>query len=80
VSFNKILAVLEVSAIIPKDPPDYGAGLPEKDRPVLASAIALECAALVTGDMTHFGHLYGTSVAGVSIHSPSSIAAHLLVE
>ncbi len=53
--------------------------LPEKDRPVLAAAIRQECAALVTGDRTHFGRLYGRSVQGVTIHSPRSLAESLLV-
>ena len=48
--------------------------LPEKDRPVLASAIQHRCQALVTGDKTHFGRLYGQTIAGVSIYSPQSLA------
>jgi hypothetical protein len=52
--------------------------LVEKDRPVLQAAIAGKCDYLVTGDQTHFGHLYGSVVAGVEIHSPRSIAELLL--
>lgn len=52
--------------------------LPEKDRPVLAAAIDLGCQALVTGDRTHFGALYGKTVGGVTIHSPRSLAEALL--
>lgn len=52
--------------------------LPEKDRPVLAAAILSGCEALVTGDATHFGSLYGKRVEGVAIHSPRSIAMALL--
>ena len=33
--------------------------LPEKDRPVLLAAIALQCDALVTGDRTDFGSGFG---------------------
>ena len=51
---------------------------PEKDRPVLAAAIRLGCEALVTGDRTHFGDLYGKRIGGVTIHSPASIAQLLL--
>jgi predicted nucleic acid-binding protein len=47
--------------------------LPDKDRPVLAAAIALGCDALVTGDRTHFGAGYGKTFAGVTIHSPRSL-------
>ena|SRR5438445_3319782 len=52
--------------------------LPEKDRPVLAAAIRSRCEALVTGDRTYFGRLYGRTVRGVTIHSPRSLAESLL--
>jgi predicted nucleic acid-binding protein len=50
--------------------------LPEKDRPVLASAIQHQhqCQVLLTGDKTHFGRLYGQTIAGVCVHSPQSLA------
>lgn len=47
--------------------------LPEKDRPVLAAAMRLQCNALVTGDRTHFGAAYGKVFGGVAIHSPRSL-------
>jgi uncharacterized protein len=52
--------------------------LPAKDRPVLAAAIRRGCGALVTGDRTHFGTLYGRTIHGVTIHSPRSLAEALL--
>ena len=52
--------------------------LPEKDRPVLAAAIRHGCAALLTGDRSHFGSLYGKTLHGVAIHSPRSLAEALL--
>lgn len=52
--------------------------LPEKDRPVLAAAIRQECTALVTGDRTHFGRLYGRTVHGVTVYSPRALAEALL--
>jgi predicted nucleic acid-binding protein len=51
--------------------------LPEKDTPVLAAAIRSGCPALVTGDRTHFGPLYGKTIRGVTIHSPRSLAEKL---
>jgi predicted nucleic acid-binding protein len=51
--------------------------LPEKDRPILAAAIHCGCEALVTGDSTHFGALYGRKIRGVAVHSPRSIAQAL---
>ena len=56
----------------------FAASLPEKDRPVLAAAVRLGCDALVTGDRSHFGALYGKVVAGVAIHSPRSLAEAVL--
>jgi predicted nucleic acid-binding protein len=52
--------------------------LPAEDRPVLAAAIQQRCSALVTGDRTHFGALYGRALHGVAIHSPRSQAEALL--
>ena len=52
--------------------------LPAKDRPVLAAAIRQGCAALVTGDRTHFGALYGRTIHRVTIQSPRSLAEALL--
>ena len=48
--------------------------LPEKDRPVLATAIRLNCDVLVTGDRKHFGRAYGKQFGTVTIHSPRSLA------
>ena len=52
--------------------------LPAKDQPVLAAAIRHGCGALVTGDRSHFGALYGKTFSGVAIHSPRSLAEALL--
>jgi hypothetical protein len=41
---------------------------------VLAAAVRLRCDALVTGDRTHFGVLYGRSVLGMAVHAPRSLA------
>lgn len=54
------------------------AALPEKDRPVLASAIHSSCDALVTADRRPFGRLYGRTIGGVAIHDPASLAEALL--
>jgi len=52
--------------------------LPTKDQPVLAAAIYGTCGALITGDRTHFGPLFGTKFQGVSIYSPAQAAEALL--
>lgn len=58
-------------------PTGFAPALPEKDRPVLAAAIHLRCDILLTGDKTHFGPLFGKTIAGVTVHSPASLATHL---
>ena len=56
---------------------DASLPLPAKERPVPAAAILQGCDALVTGDRTHFGALYGRTIHGVTIHSPRSLAEAL---
>lgn len=53
-------------------------GLPMKDAPILASAVATRADLLVTGDRKHFGHLYGASLRGVEIVTPAEALARLL--
>lgn len=42
-----------------------------KDKPILATAIFASVDYLVTGDVKHFGHLYGATVSHVKILSPA---------
>jgi predicted nucleic acid-binding protein len=44
---------------------DDGHGLPPKDIPILASAVASHCAVLLTGDIADFGHVIGRTWQGV---------------
>lgn len=59
-------------------PAKYAASLPQKDHPVLAAAIQEGCDVLVTGGRRHFGKLYGRTLDGLTVHSPSSLAELLL--
>lgn len=54
--------------------------LVEKDRPVLMAAIHSGCQVLITGDRTHFGKLYGKTIQGVTVYSPSSVAEAFLAD
>jgi predicted nucleic acid-binding protein len=49
----------------------------EKDRPVVAAAIQMQCDVLLTGDRTHFAQLYGQALLGVVVQSPRSLAESL---
>ncbi|MGI9177337.1 MAG: PIN domain-containing protein [Pirellulales bacterium] len=72
-SLEALLSKVRVAAISPATLGADIAGLPEKDRPVVAAAAALACEILVTGDRTHFGRFYGRLLHGVHIHSPRSL-------
>jgi len=55
-----------------------GAGLPVEDAPILAAAVAAGVDALVTGDRTHFGHLYDTDATGVLVLRTRDAIARVL--
>jgi predicted nucleic acid-binding protein len=76
-----LLTVMEVKATGTDEPPqaDWLDWLPPEDRPVLAAAARLRCAALITGDRTHFGSGYGKAFEGVVVLSPAMAAGTLLV-
>lgn len=52
-------------------------GLPDKDVPILAAAIAQRADMLVTGDRRDFGHLYGSSPNGVEVINLSAAIERL---
>jgi len=74
-ALSRRLSNVPVVAGVPALPTDVL--LPADDRPVLAAAIRNRCDALVTGDRTHFGALYGKTIGGVAVHSPRSLAEAL---
>jgi predicted nucleic acid-binding protein len=77
-TLDALLGSVEVAAFQESRlPADVAALLPAKDAPVLAAALRLRCAALVTGDRRHFGALYGTVQRGLAVHSPRSLAEAL---
>jgi predicted nucleic acid-binding protein len=54
--------------------------LPDKDAPILGAAAQARADLLVTGDRTHFGHLYGKSLRGVLIATPAEALARVLAQ
>lgn len=68
----KNVPVQALQPVFETDPP-----LPADDRPILGTAIQNRCDALITGDCTHFGRLYGKTIESVMIHSPRSLAEAL---
>lgn len=53
-------------------------GLPEKDVPILAAALAARANLLVTGDRRHLGPLFGKKIGGVEILPPTDALVRLL--
>ena len=58
-------------------PFDESFGLPEQDVPILYAAIAADATVLLTGDTTHFGHLFGTSIRSVLVTTPGMYLVQL---
>lgn len=49
-----------------------GVRLPEKDRPILLSAIQSRATHLITGDKVDFGRYFGRTIAGILILPPAA--------
>lgn len=72
---HEILVFLEIVPTRYKlSPSGPSIELPEKDIPVLATALGARCDIVMTGDARHFGTLLGTSVGGGTIRSPVDTA------
>lgn len=54
------------------------AGLPPKDAPILAAALAAEADLLVTGDRTHFGQLFGQAIGRLTVRQPAEALSAIL--
>jgi uncharacterized protein len=48
-----------------------GVSLPVKDVPILCAAIAAQATHLLTGDLRHFGPLFGKKTAGLTVLLPA---------
>ncbi len=49
-----------------------------KDAPILAAAVQARANVLVTGDRTHFGHLYGKLLQDMQVMPPATALVHVL--
>jgi uncharacterized protein len=54
-----------------------GVDLPDKDRPILAAAVAANADFLLTGDIQHFGKYFGLVLCGVRILRPAEFLKSL---
>jgi hypothetical protein len=67
--------LIYLSHLVPEAAPDFIDSLvelPEKDRPILASAIVGKADILIAGDKHHFGIYYGRQLHGVLIEPPET--------
>jgi predicted nucleic acid-binding protein len=69
---DRLRNVLETVALVPEPSGSLVTwalrqGLPEQDAPILAAAVSAKADALVTGDRTHFGPLFGRTLRGVRV-------------
>ncbi len=53
-------------------------GLPSKEDPILAAVIASKADRLLTGDLKHFGHLYGRTLQGLLFVSPRLLSEEIV--
>src|SRR3990170_8906945 len=56
----------------------HEAGLPPNDAPILAAPVQARADVLVTGDRTHFGHLFERRVRGVEVVTPAEALRRVL--
>jgi len=80
--FEHLLPVLTVAAEALPDRVAWAVAqcIPVKDAPILAAAVQSQVDLLVTGDRTHFGHLYGQVLQKVVITTPAAALDQVLDE
>jgi uncharacterized protein len=73
--FQALLHRVEITSALVRL--DEGHGLPPKDEPILAAAVASHCEVLLTGDIADFGHALGRTLQGVRILTVSMLFAEI---
>lgn len=71
---SRLKELLEDVAIIPtvsSGPLPPGVDLPEKDRPILLTALEAKASHLLTGDKQDFGRYFGRRIRGMLILPPA---------
>ena len=74
--FSRSLTIVVTNRSSREIPPDIR--LPDKDIPVLATALGAGCDILATGDSRHFGPLFGKTFGRLTILSPVDTARAVL--
>jgi predicted nucleic acid-binding protein len=68
---NRLLKGVTLSPQTQLPPLPANIALVQKDAPILQAAIGVQATHLLTGDVKHFGHLFGVTVEGVLILPPA---------
>jgi hypothetical protein len=68
---NRLLKGVTISPQTQLPPLPANIALVQKDAPILQAAIGVQATHLLTGDVKHFGHLFGVTVQGVLILPPA---------
>lgn len=75
---SSLQSIAETMKVIAAEQPvelEDNFGLPEKDIPILQAAVHADVDYLLTGDLSHFGHLLGKQVQNVLILTPAQFLA-----
>lgn len=68
---KQLMENLEIAGADAEIRATFEIALPDKDRPILAAAIATNADFLLTGDMKHFGAYFGKTICGVRVERPA---------
>ncbi len=71
VALKELLKGVTISSFAQLPPLPADITLVEKDAPILQAAIGVQATHLLTGDIKHFGPLFGVTIQGVLILSPA---------
>lgn len=71
IALQELLDRVTVASFTELPPLPVEITLVEKDAPILQAAIGVNATHLLTGDVKHFGHLFGVSVQGVLVLPPA---------
>ena len=70
---DRLIALLRHVTVVTEAPPvqvGFDVDLPDTDRPILAAAVGVGATHLVTGDLTHFGRLFGRRIGDMVVLTP----------
>ena len=70
---DRLIELLRHVTVDTETPPlqiGFDVDLPDKDRPILAAAVGVGATHLVTGDLTHFGRLFGRRSGNMVVLTP----------